>query len=726
MSPDTRPPLVSVVVPVYNHARYVGKCLDSVFEQTHRPLQLIVIDDGSKDGSPGVVEGYLARHGETPGVEVIFRARENRGAHNTINEGLEAAAGEFIAILNSDDFYHPERIEKCVRACEAARADFAFTYVEPVGDDGAIAPVTHPWRGWYNAACLNEWAAAPGIGFVLFESNIVVSTGNFFLRRSLYEEIGPFGDYVIAHDLDFLLRAVRVTEPLLVKEKLYFYRIHGANTIYSQIQRTESELERIYADYLKAVAAAPPRNPLAPCHWHWPSSFELGMKLPRLARARDRMVPAPEPIPGGAEAESDPRKVAPPVPASGREITVITHELTLTGAPKVALEVTAMLAAKGVRVSVLSISEGPLRKSFDELGVPVRVLQTRWLEALAKAAQGRVDEATQANRPAPVARVLAKVLGLLARQAKRLPLILDLPFLARLLWAAPAVRRSVFANSFSCWPVVMALGKLKTFDRLTWFIHESFDPLQILRAAYFKKSFVELSRAPWLKFAFGSDATRAIWAGPGVEGITCYWSGMPRDAHGPRERAAGSPICSLLSVGTSVGRKGVRQLVEAFALARGRGWLPEEATLTIVGLYPPSFSAYAADLITRAQQPELGGRLVLVPSVEARALDRYYERADLYIQSSTSECLPLALLSAMAHGLPIITTDADGCREAIADGVTGRLVPPRSIEVLARALADAVADPDSGFAQGRAARAAFEERFSLEATGDALLETILG
>ena len=81
MTTEPRQPLVSVVVPVYNHARYVGKCLDSVFDQTHRPLQLIVIDDGSKDGSPGVVEEYLARRGETPGVQVFFRARENRGAH---------------------------------------------------------------------------------------------------------------------------------------------------------------------------------------------------------------------------------------------------------------------------------------------------------------------------------------------------------------------------------------------------------------------------------------------------------------------------------------------------------------------------------------------------------------------------------------------------------------------------------------------------------------------
>ncbi|HEX6828170.1 MAG TPA: glycosyltransferase family 2 protein, partial [Burkholderiales bacterium] len=136
---DDRPAkLISVVVPVYNHSRYVRQCLDSVFDQTHRPLQLIVIDDGSTDGTPEIVREYLQRRGEVPGFEVLFRSRENRGAHATLNEGLEAATGEFLTILNSDDYYHAGRIEKCLRACEAAGADLVFSYVEAIGDDGVV------------------------------------------------------------------------------------------------------------------------------------------------------------------------------------------------------------------------------------------------------------------------------------------------------------------------------------------------------------------------------------------------------------------------------------------------------------------------------------------------------------------------------------------------------------------------------------------------------------
>ena len=72
-------PRLAVVIPVYNHARFIGEALESVLNQTRKPDRVIVIDDGSKDDSLAVMEPFKAR-----GVEVS--GRENRGAHNTINE----------------------------------------------------------------------------------------------------------------------------------------------------------------------------------------------------------------------------------------------------------------------------------------------------------------------------------------------------------------------------------------------------------------------------------------------------------------------------------------------------------------------------------------------------------------------------------------------------------------------------------------------------------------
>jgi glycosyltransferase involved in cell wall biosynthesis len=103
---------VSVVIPVYNHARFVRAAIESVLSQVVRPREIICIDDGSTDGSARVVEALASQH-----PSVRFRSRPNQGAHRTINEGIVAARGRYVAILN--DLYHPERLIRCLAVLEA-------------------------------------------------------------------------------------------------------------------------------------------------------------------------------------------------------------------------------------------------------------------------------------------------------------------------------------------------------------------------------------------------------------------------------------------------------------------------------------------------------------------------------------------------------------------------------------------------------------------------------
>src|SRR5262245_6079958 len=105
---------VSVVIPVYNHERFVGAAIESVLSQTVPPREVLCIEDGSTDHSPGVVESLATRH-----PSVRFWSRPNRGAPCTLNEGLREARGRYVAILNSDDVYHPERLQRCVAVLES-------------------------------------------------------------------------------------------------------------------------------------------------------------------------------------------------------------------------------------------------------------------------------------------------------------------------------------------------------------------------------------------------------------------------------------------------------------------------------------------------------------------------------------------------------------------------------------------------------------------------------
>lgn len=98
-------PLVSVVIPSYNHARYVGKAIESVLSQTYSNIELIVVDDGSKDDSREIIRELANRHG--------FRAilnEVNRGQSYALNSALATASGEYVSLLPSDDWYLPEKI----------------------------------------------------------------------------------------------------------------------------------------------------------------------------------------------------------------------------------------------------------------------------------------------------------------------------------------------------------------------------------------------------------------------------------------------------------------------------------------------------------------------------------------------------------------------------------------------------------------------------------------
>jgi glycosyltransferase involved in cell wall biosynthesis len=98
-------PEFSVVIPSYNHASYLAEAVNSVLNQSLSDLELIVVDDGSTDQSLVVLSGF-----KDPRLRIF--QQDNQGAHAAINRGLREACGKYLAILNSDDVYHPQRLER--------------------------------------------------------------------------------------------------------------------------------------------------------------------------------------------------------------------------------------------------------------------------------------------------------------------------------------------------------------------------------------------------------------------------------------------------------------------------------------------------------------------------------------------------------------------------------------------------------------------------------------
>ena len=235
---------ISVVVPLYNHREFIGEAIASIFRQTLAPAEVIVVDDGSTDDSAEVMRRLCERH-----PEIVFWSQPNQGAHQALNAAIHRATGEFIAILNSDDVYAPRRLESCAAAMIADAGTAAVaTHVRFIGQDGE--QITNAWYR-QALAVLDQTGDLP---LALANANLLVSTSNYVIRRSVFREVGYFSPLRYTHDLDFALRLLASGKALrLLPEALLDYRLHARNTIAEDAARVDIERAAVMSSYLRHV-----------------------------------------------------------------------------------------------------------------------------------------------------------------------------------------------------------------------------------------------------------------------------------------------------------------------------------------------------------------------------------------------------------------------------------------------------------------------------------------
>ena len=240
---------LGVVIPCYNHERYIAQGLESVLGQTRAPDRILVIDDGSKDQSADVVRAFADR-----GVELIVQ--ENAGAHNAINRAITLVAEDcdVISILNSDDHYFLERFEKCLAALEKLPGkSVVCSELRLVDDDDNPVDPAASRPKWFRTVWsignhpdvdLCEWLAT---------ANFPATTSNVIARRD-FLLAHPFRPYRFNHDYYFLANAVLKDVLTLVREPLLSYRIHAGNTINTSPAPLISEMLRMHLDLFHDLA----------------------------------------------------------------------------------------------------------------------------------------------------------------------------------------------------------------------------------------------------------------------------------------------------------------------------------------------------------------------------------------------------------------------------------------------------------------------------------------
>lgn len=123
---------VSVITPVYNVEKYIDKTLESVFTQTYKDIEIVLVDDCSKDKSAQIIAKYKESHPEI----VYFLQPQNMGAGAARNKALELASGQYVAFLDSDDLWLPEKTERQIKLMKEKCSPFSYAAIEMIDEDG--------------------------------------------------------------------------------------------------------------------------------------------------------------------------------------------------------------------------------------------------------------------------------------------------------------------------------------------------------------------------------------------------------------------------------------------------------------------------------------------------------------------------------------------------------------------------------------------------------------
>ncbi|HEY0173068.1 MAG TPA: glycosyltransferase [Pyrinomonadaceae bacterium] len=212
-------PKVSVCIPSYNHARYLPQTLDGVLGQTYQDFEVVVVDDGSTDGSLEVLEAYAARHPEKVRV-FTHPGRENRGISPTANLAFEKSRGEYWAGLTSDDVWYADALESLVAHLDAhPEAGIVYGRMSLMDEEGRPA-------GGVEGSDVN---ACPDPLSGLIQRNPIPAV-TVMARRECFERYGGFRDGLVYSDWELWIRFVAQRPAGFIDRPLCRYRVHSYNS----------------------------------------------------------------------------------------------------------------------------------------------------------------------------------------------------------------------------------------------------------------------------------------------------------------------------------------------------------------------------------------------------------------------------------------------------------------------------------------------------------------
>lgn len=236
-------PLVSVLMPCFNHERYVEQALQSIADSSYRNIELVFIDDASRDGSYECGQVWIANHRDRFARVVCHRHEVNRGISATLNELISHSTGSFLTFCASDDLLTPEGLSLQVRQAKASGAHFIFADARLIDEAGALVSQSAIRYFGRDPARLRRKSCLTVDVLLNWEAPWT----RIFASADLVHRLGLFDESLHFEDRDFVVRAISEGSFTLASEPAYCYRIRLKNRLTPGLDSTRMRL-----DYLRS------------------------------------------------------------------------------------------------------------------------------------------------------------------------------------------------------------------------------------------------------------------------------------------------------------------------------------------------------------------------------------------------------------------------------------------------------------------------------------------
>jgi len=227
-------PVVSILLPSYNHARYVEEAIRSIWAQTYPHVELVVVDDGSRDESPDIIRRLAA---ESP-IPMRVLIKENEGVARTLNRAFALASGKYIGFFASDDRLLPNHVATLVEVLEHAPADVAIAYGDVYALDAQGRRADRLLRG-----------TDPRSGRIfedLLLRRFMFSGLAALMRSEVFRAVGGYNERSRLDDWELFVRATREHSVVYVDEVLAEYREHAGPRLNQQVDRFVPDWLRVF------------------------------------------------------------------------------------------------------------------------------------------------------------------------------------------------------------------------------------------------------------------------------------------------------------------------------------------------------------------------------------------------------------------------------------------------------------------------------------------------